>query len=155
MKSLKPIVPFCLTSLILLSVVAQEPEKAKPRVFITDSQSWEIAGGFAATGGTASGIVRGGARPQTAEIIKTFGEKCPDVTVTMKSDNADYIILLDREGGKALYLKDSKFAVFKKDGDSIKAGSTRTIGGAVKDACSALMKDWRPASDKAEQGKSK
>jgi hypothetical protein len=154
MKYLKPIAFFCLTSLLILSVVAQESEKAKPRVFITDSQSWEIAGGFAASGGSASGIVRGGARPQTAEIIKTFGEKCPAVTVTMKSDNADYIILLDREGGKALYLKDSKFAVFKKDGDSIKAGSTRTIGGAVKDACVALMKDWGPDPEKGE-GKSK
>jgi len=155
MKSLKPVVLFCLTLLIAASIAAQEPEKAKPRVFITDSQSWEIAGGFAASGGSASGIVRGGARPQTAEIIKTFGEKCPDVTVTMNSDNADYIILLDREGGKALYLKDSKFAVFKKDGDSIKAGSTRTIGGAVKDACAALMKDWRPDPEKPREGKSK
>jgi hypothetical protein len=154
MKSLKFVVLSCLTCLITISIIAQE-EKSKPRVFITDSQSWEIAGGFAASGGSASGIVRGGARPQTAEIIKTFGEKCPDVTVTMKSDNADYIILLDREGGKALYLKDSKFAVFKKDGDSIKAGSTRTIGGAVKDACAALMKDWRPDSERPREGKSK
>src|ERR1035441_6693472 len=50
----------------------------KARVFITDSQSWEMSEASAAGfGGTA----HGGARPQTAEIIKTFGEGCPEVLV--------------------------------------------------------------------------
>jgi hypothetical protein len=141
MKSLKPIT-FCLTFLFAISVVAQE-EKPKPRVFVTDSQSWELAGGFSATKDAASGTIRGGARPQTAEVIKTFGEKCPDVTVTMKSEAADYVVMVDKEGGKALYMKDSKFAVFKANGDAIKSGSTRTIGGAVKDVCTAVVKDWQ------------
>ena len=74
----KPIVSLCLTLLIAISVAAQE-EKPKPRVFITDSHSWEIAGGFAANQDTAAGSVRGGARPQTAEVVKTFGEKCEGV----------------------------------------------------------------------------
>lgn len=42
------------------------------RVFITGSQSWEMSG---ASGGSKSGFgggFSGGARPQTAEIIKTF-----------------------------------------------------------------------------------
>ena len=120
---------------------AQE-EKAKPRVFITDSQSWEIAGGFTATADSAAGSIHGGAKPQTAEIIKTFGEKCEGAIVTMKAESADYIVMLEREGGKKLYLKDNKFAVFKKDGDAIKSGSTRTLGNAVKDSCAALVADW-------------
>lgn len=137
------------------AAAAQEPEKAKPRVFITDSKSWELAGGFSATSEIAVGAVRGGARPQTAEIIKTFGEKCPDVVVTLKQGNADYIVLLEHEGGKAILRKDSKFAVFNKEGDAIKSGSTRTVGGAVKDSCEALMKDWQPNSEKPSAGKSK
>ena len=139
MKSLK-IVAFII--LIALSVAAQE-EKAKPRVFITDSQSWELSGGFGANNGAAGGHVSGGARPQTAEIIKTFGERCPGVTVTMKQEKADYVVLLEHEGKGSVLLKDNKYALFNKDGDSIKSGSTRSLGNAVKDACTALMKDWR------------
>lgn len=131
-----------LTLLLTVAAVAQE-EKPKPRVFISDSQSWEMAGGFGANNGTASGAVRGGARPQTAEIIKTFGEKCDSVVVTMKADRADYVVLLEHEGGKPGLHKDNKFAVFKSDGDAIKSGSTRALGNAVKDACTALIQDWQ------------
>jgi len=146
---MKNIIASICLSFLLVPCVAQE-EKPKPRVFITDSQSWEIAGGFSGNRDAAAGSVRGGARPQTAEIVKTFGEKCPDVIVTMKPEAADYVVMIEREGAKALYLKDNKFAVFKADGDSIKAGSTRTMGGAVKDACGALVKDWQDRSGKAK-----
>src|SRR5690349_15351581 len=67
-----------------LAVAAFAQDKAatvssdeKPRVFITDSQSWEISGASGGTSGGFGGSVKGGARPQTAEIIKTFGERCP------------------------------------------------------------------------------
>ena len=60
---------------------AQENSKGsglteKARVFITDSQSWEMGGYSGGSGGAGGGTVHGGARPQTAEIIKTFGERC-------------------------------------------------------------------------------
>lgn len=115
----------------------------KPRVFVSDSKSWAIAGGFAATRDAASGSIRGGARPQTAEIIKTVGERCPEVIVTMKQEKADYVLLLEHEGGKPLLLRDNKFALFDKDGDSLKSGSARSLGNAVKDSCDALIKDWQ------------
>ncbi len=126
-------------------------QKEKPRVFITDSQSWQISGGFGGNQNGASGSTSGGARPQTAEIIKTFGERCPDVTVTMKKDKADYVVILEHEGGKGWALKDNKFALFNKDGDAIKSGSTRALGNAVKDACSAVRKDWESNSAGRDQ----
>src|ERR1700688_5056847 len=70
------------------------------RVFITDSQSWSIAGGGGGANGVYGSAVAGGARPQTAEIIKTFGERCAQVVINNKQDKADYIVLLDHEGGK-------------------------------------------------------
>ncbi len=123
----------------------QSKSENKVRVFITDSKSWEISGGFGASGGTGGGSVTGGARPQTAEIIKTFGERCPEVTVTMKQDKADYIVLLDHEGGKGWARKDNKVAVFDKEGDAIFSGSTRSLGNSVKDACDAIKKRLQPA----------
>src|SRR6476660_4394226 len=71
----------------------------KPRVFITDSQSWEVSGAAGGANGAFAAQSHGGARPQTAEIIKTFGEKCTGVMVNNKQEVADYIVLLDHEGG--------------------------------------------------------
>jgi hypothetical protein len=34
------------------------------------------------------------------DVIKTFRESCP-LTVTANRDNADFIVLLDHEGGRA------------------------------------------------------
>jgi len=138
---------FCLTLFIAISITAQEA-KPKPRVFVTDSHSRELSGGFAATKDAAAGRVYAGAKPQTAEIIKTFNERCPDVVVTVKADKADYVILLEHAGGETVFAKDNKYALFNADGDAIKSGSTRSLGNAVKDACAALVKDWQPKTEK-------
>ena len=56
-------------------------------IYVSDSDSWSMSGGFAgggnSTGGAVAGGTRRGARPQTAEIIKTFRERCPDLEATM------------------------------------------------------------------------
>ena len=120
-------------------------QSSKPRVFITDSDSWEVGGGFGAGGsrGTGAGVggFSGGARPQTVEVIKTFRERCGAVTVNMDKTKANYIILFDREGGKDLISRDNKIAVFKEDGDLVYSGSTRSLGNAVSDACNAIRRD--------------
>jgi hypothetical protein len=113
-----------------------------PRVFVTDSKSWEISGGFGGSSAGFAGHTSGGARPQTAEIIKTFGEKCSGVTVNNRLERADYVVLLDHEGGKGWIRKDNKVAVFNREGDSIVSKSTRSLGGSVETACGAIMKDW-------------
>ena len=114
----------------------------KPRVFVTDSKSWEISSGVGGSADGFGGAGKGGARPQTAEIIKTFGERCPAVIVNNKQEKADYIVLLDHEGGKEVVSRDNKVVVFNKDGDSIMSRSTRLLGNAVKDACTAIAEDW-------------
>ena len=68
-----------LSSCLPLSAQLQD-QSHKPRVYISDSHSWETSGGFGGTSDAAGGASSGGARPQTAEIIKTFGERCPQVT---------------------------------------------------------------------------
>jgi hypothetical protein len=111
------------------------------RVYVTDSQSWEVRGGWGASGGTGGGSTPGGARPQTAEIIKTFGERCPDLTVTSIKDKANYAVILDHEGGKGIVSHHNKIAVFNRAGDSIFSHSTVSLGNSVKDACEAIRKD--------------
>jgi len=134
--------------LLSSSCFAQNAERAKPRVYVSDSNSWESSGGFGMAGGTGSGHFSGGARPQTVEVIKTFGQRCPTVTVTMDKTKADYVVLFDREGGKGLAMKKDKIAVFKKDGDVLYSGSTRSVGNAVQDSCGAIGKQSAPDAPK-------
>jgi hypothetical protein len=134
--------------LLLCLALAQEipkptPDSERARVFITDSQSWEIAAQSGGANGVYASRMAGGARPQTAEIIKTFGQRCPQVTVNNIQQKADYIVLLDHEGGKSFVRHKNKVAVFARvSGDSIVSKSTLSLGGSVQDACEAITKDW-------------
>src|SRR5262249_46827972 len=94
--------------------------------------------------------MHGGARPQTAEIIKTFGERCPGATINNIQTKANYIVVLDHEGGKGLLRHRNKVAVFDaQSGDSLVSKSTLSLGGSVEDACKGIMQHWathKPAS---------
>jgi hypothetical protein len=119
----------------------------KTRVFVTDSQSWETRGGSSAGGNRngwgGSSWLAGGARPQTAEIIKTLNQRCPEIIVTNNLQKADFVLTLDHEGGKGALTHHNKIAVFNHDGDDIFSNSTRELGNAVKDACAAMLNSKR------------
>jgi hypothetical protein len=125
-----------------VATAALEPSDGKVRVFVTDSQSWETrgsgGGGGNSNGWGASSSFSGGARPQTAEIIKTLNQRCPEFTVTNILGKANFVIVLDHEGGKGLVAHRNKIAVFNREGDDIFSNSTRELGNAVKDACAAM-----------------
>jgi hypothetical protein len=130
------------------TTLAQEKQKVtstsdKARVFVTDSQSWEIGGHSGGAGGAFGGEAHGGARPQTAEVLKTFGERCPQVVTNNIQTNADYVVVLDHEGGKGFLRHKNKVAVFSRvSGDSVVSKSTLSLGGSVQTACEAIDKDW-------------
>jgi hypothetical protein len=127
----------------------------KPRVFITDSRSWEVGGSAGGADGVFAGSSGGGARPQTAEIVKTFGEKCPYVVTNNIQAKANYIVVLDHEGGKGWLAHKNKVAVFDaRSGDSVVSKSTLSLGGSVEEACRGISNHWpshkpAPASDLA------
>jgi hypothetical protein len=118
-------------------------DQDKPRIYVTDSNSWSTQGSAGGSGGTFAASSSGGARPQTAEIIKTFGQRCPQVITNNRVDAANYIVELDHEGGKGLLTHKDKIAVFvQKSGDSIFSKSTLSVGGSVQDACAAILAHW-------------
>jgi hypothetical protein len=127
----------------LLAATSALAQDVRPRVFVTDSESWETRGGLTGDEGGFFGAARGGARPQSVEIMKTFGERCPMVTINRYLDAADFVVVLDHEGGKEFFQRDNKVAVFAENGDMIHSGSTRSLGNAVKDACGAIGRTLR------------
>ncbi len=124
-------------------VVAQDTQPTKVRIYITDSNSWAVSGGFGTSRGSGGGGFSGGSRPQTVEVIKTFGQRCPSVVVTMDKDKADYVVLFDRESSKGIARKRDKIAVFKKDGDVLYSESVRSVGTAVQDSCASIEKSLK------------
>jgi hypothetical protein len=141
---MRSILKFATLSLLLIPAAAQTSisDAQRARVFITDSQSWQMSGNGGGTNDAHGSHFSGGARPQTAEIIKTFGDRCSSVVVNNKQDKADYVVVLDHEGGKSILAHDNKVAVFNNDGDAVVSHSTRSLGNSVKDACEAIEKDW-------------
>jgi hypothetical protein len=145
--------PAVLCTLFAIALIAQDrptttnlpaPSSAdKPHVFITDSQSWETRGSAGGSNGSWGAESHGGARPQTAEIIKTFGERCPQAMVNNRPSIADYVVVLDHEGGKSVLAHRNKVAVFQAvSGDVVMSHSTLSLGNSVKDACDGIEKDW-------------
>jgi hypothetical protein len=97
-----------------------------------------MKGGLGGVDGDGGGSISGGARPQRVEIMKTFRQRCPEVTITLDKGRADFVVLLDHEGGKGI-LRDNKAAVFDRNSDLIHTSSTRMLGNAVKNACEAIL----------------
>jgi hypothetical protein len=107
-----------------------------PRVHLEASRSWTLNGWSPFTG--LVGALGGGDRPQTVEILHTFTKRCPQVVLTRERENSDFVVLVEREGGKNIFRKDNKYAVFSRSGELLKAGSTRMLSSAVSGACDAI-----------------
>jgi hypothetical protein len=135
---MKPLLVSCFLLVSFSASLAAE----RPRVYVSDSKSWEMKAGVGGSSGGFGGAGGGGDRPQTAEIIKTFNDRCPNVIINNSKDKADYVVLLDHEGGKDAVSRDNKVVVFNRDGDAIMSKSTRMLGNAVKDACEVITRSW-------------
>ena len=102
----------------------------KVRVFVGQSNdSWSF---------TASrNFAQAGTHPQTVELMKSFGESCPNVIVTDNREKADYKVIFERESNKGLR-KHNKFAAFNRTGDMVYSTSTRSVGSAVRGFCDSI-----------------
>jgi hypothetical protein len=115
----------------------------KPRIYVTDSDSWSVSSGAGGDGSGFGASSSGGARPQTAEIVKTFNERCPQVLVNDRLAASNYVVELDHEGGKSFWAHKDKVAVFvQQTGNSIYSKSTLSVGNSVQGACQAILAHW-------------
>src|SRR5215469_6535768 len=72
-------------------------------------------------------------------------KNCGGVTVTINQDNADYIIMLNRESkqNRGLLRSNNQVQVANKVGDILGSNATHSVGNAAKDACSLIVSDWQ------------
>ena len=133
------------TAMLVLGLILSPTTFAqdKPRIYVTNSEAWSSSGGFGAVSGTGAGAMAGGSSPQTVEVIDRFAKECPSLTVTSNRDAAEFVILFDRDAAakaRTNLARADKIAVFKKNGDLVYSGKTRSVANAVKDACAAILK---------------
>ena len=76
--------------------------------------------------------------------------------VNNKLSVADYIVVLDHEGGKGALRHKNKVAVFEKlSGDVVMSRSTLSLGGSVQDACEGVTRHWAQHSTEIRAGEAK
>ena len=141
---------FIMFAIIFIGTNVAQQKNKPVRVYIEETESWEVESDpiFSSTDKTGritinGGGTKGGAKPRTAETIKRFNQQCKGIIVTIHKDKADFIVLLEHEGGKDLFNKDNKLAVFNKEGDLITSGSFSRPRKAVETACNAIEEEVR------------
>jgi hypothetical protein len=67
------------------------------------------------------------------ELVKNFGDKCPNVTITTNPQRSDYMLQAFGWPGDGY-----RFMVIAKGGDTLYATKTVLLSNAVKDVCHYL-----------------
>jgi len=119
----------------------------KPRVYISDSDSWNETGGFSNTPITTSAgdaPLYAGYNPELTDVYQSFTSDCAVVTVTQQKSDADYAILFDKginkKGVTGLggLVKVNKVTVLSRSGETLFSDSARSADTVMRLACSAI-----------------
>jgi hypothetical protein len=116
----------------------------KPTVYLNgtgNSQTTAGRGAFGTAWATSS------QHDQTIELAKDFGE-CQGVVVTLKSDNADYNVMLNHEGNNhnQMLLTNTAGEVLLTD---TKNGLHQSVKNKSEKFCAAILNDWSKGHQQA------
>ncbi|HEX3322825.1 MAG TPA: PDZ domain-containing protein [Terriglobales bacterium] len=135
-------------ALTLALSVALFAQGTKPRIFVHAKGTVNAmsqgsgAGGFFNRGVFASSRTDSvvDEHDEAIELSKELRQQCDGVTVTLKEDAADYIVMLNRESKakKGLFSKNNQVLVADRNGDVIWTKDVRAVASAAKDVCAAV-----------------
>lgn len=127
-----------------VTAAPQDTGPHKPKVYISDSQSWEDTGGFGNAPNGNSETLYAGYNPEMVDVYENFTADCSAVTVVQEKSGADYAILFDKgsskKGVKGLggLVKVNKITVLTRTGETLLSQESHSADTAVKVACSAI-----------------
>jgi hypothetical protein len=116
----------------------------KPRVYLSDTQSWTASGGFGNSSSVAEGKLYGGYDPELADIYQGFTSDCPAVIVTQEKSKANYAVLFDKGTSKkgltglGGLVKVNKVTVLSLNGETVFSQAAHSADAVVKQACEAI-----------------
>jgi hypothetical protein len=128
----------------------QDSDSSKPRIYVSDTESWMASGGFGNPSTVAPGNLYGGYNPEMVDIYQDFTSDCPAAVVTQQKSKADYVVLFDKQSSKkgltglGGLVKVNKVTVLSKNGETLLSETSHSVDTAVKMACDAVGQ--RPAA---------
>ncbi len=140
------------------SAAPDEKGSTKPRVYISDSESWTEIGGFGQPSTAFGGNGYAGYNPDMVDIYQDFTSDCPAVVVVQEKSKADYAILFDKGTGKKGFtgfgglVKVNKVTVIARSGETLLSQALRSEDATVKLACDAVTQR-QTASGTGQTGK--
>jgi hypothetical protein len=135
--------------LCLIAIALSANAQDKPRVFVQGKGSENVSSNGSGGGGRHWGAWGSkstiDAHDESMEVTKDFQKHCSGAIITIKEDNADYIVMMNRESkqNRGLLRTNSQIQVANKSGDIVGTNATRTVGNAAKDACNLILADWQ------------
>jgi hypothetical protein len=93
-----------------------------------------------------SGTASTGGEDETMKIAMDLLKKCPEVSLTVGEDSKpDYILLVNRTPDSFMSGSNSQFMLLRPDKSILYANEKSSAMKASKDACKAVLSDWRRA----------
>ncbi|MGH9735559.1 MAG: hypothetical protein ACRD8A_13330 [Candidatus Acidiferrales bacterium] len=123
---------------------AQQKGPRKPRVYVSDTASWNASGGFGNSSSVAPGALYGGYNPELVDVYQDFTSDCAAMTVTQKKSDADFVVLFDKgtpkKGFTGLHglVKVNRVTVLSKTGETLVSEADHSPDAAVAAACNAV-----------------
>jgi hypothetical protein len=119
-------------------------DSSKPRVYVSDTQSWTASGGFGRSSSIAEGKLYGGYDPEMADIYQGFTSDCPAVIITQEKSKANYAVLFDKGTSKkgltglGGLVKVNKVTVVSPSGETVFSQEAHSADAVVKLTCEAI-----------------
>jgi hypothetical protein len=137
---------------------AEQNGPRKPRVYVSDTESWNASDGFSNPSSVAKGALYGGYDPDMVDIYQDFTSDCSTIIVTQKKSDADFAVLFDKGAPKKGFaglhglVKVNKVTVLSRSGETLLSNESHSADVAVSMACNAVSQPVNnPASDAARR----
>jgi hypothetical protein len=119
-------------------------DSSKPRVYVSDTQSFVASGGFTRESSIPEGKLYGGYDPEMTDIYQSFTSDCPAVIVTQEKSKANYAVLFDKGTSKkgltglGGLVKVNKVTVVSASGETVFSQAAHSADAVVKLTCEAI-----------------
>ena len=119
-------------------------DSSKPRVYLSDTQSWAASGGFSKSSSVADSKLYGGYDPEMSDIYQDFTSNCSTVVVTQEKSKANYVVLFDKGAtkkgltGLGGLVRVNKVTVLSLSGETVFAREAHSADAVVRLTCEVL-----------------
>jgi len=119
-------------------------DSSKPRVYVSDTQSFTASAGFSRESSIPEGKLYGGYDPELTDIYQSFASGCPAVIVTQEKFKANYAVLFDKSAGKkgitglGGLVRVNKITLVSPSGETVFSQTSHSADIVIKQACEAI-----------------